>query len=811
MGRQRRKPGSKFPRLVWALAVIGLGAGALTHGLELHALNHIREERLRMKRVDAKALASLRALQTGCERVLQDLEAHFQDEIDVGKSDSNPVSILEGLSAQCEADLSELSIGPAPSSGECRTMREAIAALGRTHASIKDYMRDKRVVDAKLNTVWGQVESVLVDMQEATQKLDGRRRLRQEVLIRHFRDAQAVDSHAIASELVNVMGTTGNFRFVLSELSDLEILAQRLHATTNADRLVSLKDNQMRQSLNRLRRAAARADELGGANLSTHVDKIQDAVFGEGAHDDPAHQTLVVGANGLYSLRQRAIELKHRRSQLRHELVENGNACLTAERQLDRKLFGAINRSAIQAESTLEDAWNDALAAGVIVFGSFLLLSWKVAKLGRKAELDLQSRNQTLIETMKHLKVATHDAQAASRAKSEFLANMSHEIRTPMTAILGFADSLLDPTLSESERADSIQIIRRNGTHLLEIINDILDMSKIEAGKLEIEIIDTRPAQIVEEVSSLMQPRAVDKGISISVRYNTPIPERIHSDPTRLRQILLNLVGNAVKFTKIGGVRLHVAYDADAGTITFRVIDTGLGMTEEQVKAIARFDAFRQADGSTTRRYGGTGLGLRISNSLARMLGGGIDIQSQPGRGTTFTLTVATGEIDNAVMIHPECTPDYFTSAPIDSGEADSAHTHDAPLERLRILLAEDGPDNQKLISHHLRKAGANVTIANNGRVAVEFVEKAVGDHAFHVVLMDMQMPELDGYAATRQLRRLGCDLPIIALTAHAMSGDRDKCIKAGCADYLTKPIDKSELIRKCQEWAHERIHAACC
>jgi len=398
------------------------------------------------------------------------------------------------------------------------------------------------------------------------------------------------------------------------------------------------------------------------------------------------------------------------------------------------------------------------------------------------------------------------EAEAASDAKSEFLANMSHEIRTPMTAILGYADLLGDEDGLASDReqaADAIRTIRNNAQHLLTVINDILDMSKIEAGQVAIERIDTSPARIVQEVASLMRPRAEGKGIDLQVRYETPIPTVMQSDPTRLRQILLNLVGNALKFTEVGHVAIRVACDPAAETVRIRVEDTGIGLTPEQVETIGRFEAFAQADGSTTRRFGGTGLGLRISNALAEMLGGGITVAGTPGRGSTFTVTVATGNVADVAMASPAeaAAPVVLVERPGPPARRDALPTDDSRrLEGVRILLAEDGPDNQRLICFHLRKAGAEVTVAENGRIAAEAVEQA--EDGFDVVLMDMQMPELDGYAATRRLRRAGTQLPILALTAHAMQGDRGRCIDAGCDEYLTKPIDSARLVAACDQWA---------
>lgn len=427
----------------------------------------------------------------------------------------------------------------------------------------------------------------------------------------------------------------------------------------------------------------------------------------------------------------------------------------------------------------------------------------ELAQRREQLEEQVAQRTETLELTMHQLDEARRFAEEASKSKSEFLANMSHEIRTPMTAILGYADLLDGGFASDPQQAsDAVRTIQSNANHLLTVINDILDVSKIEAGQMAVEAIATDPIQIVQEVVPLVGARAKGKGIHVLAQLDSPVPEHIHSDPTRLRQILLNLVGNAIKFTEVGSVTIHISCDPPAQQMQLRVVDTGIGMSPEQCEVISRFEAFSQADASTTRKFGGTGLGLRISNALAQMLGGGIEVASVEGQGSTFTATIATGDLTGVAMLQPE---DALASGPDKPAQITQAARKPAaklPLKGLRVLLAEDGPDNQRLIRFHLNKAGAEVIVCENGLIAAQTLENANEDALPDVVLMDMQMPELDGYSATQRLRDGGLTLPIIALTAHAMEGDRRKCLEAGCVDYLTKPIDKRALIQACLSWS---------
>jgi signal transduction histidine kinase len=420
---------------------------------------------------------------------------------------------------------------------------------------------------------------------------------------------------------------------------------------------------------------------------------------------------------------------------------------------------------------------------------AMLLFTIKWIKSVRLRSREAAEATQRRIESM----------QAATRAKSDFLANMSHEIRTPMTAIVGYAEILTDPRQSALERANCVQVIRRNGDHLLSIVNDILDLSKIEAGKMTVEHIPCSPVQILHEVISLMQVKAAKAGLFIRTEYSFPFPRQIPSDPVRLRQVLLNLVGNSLKFTEQGGVTVAISFQpglGKRGELRVEVRDTGIGMTSDQLAGL--FQPFTQADTSVTRRFGGTGLGLSISRRLVDLLGGELSASSVPGGGSTFTLRLPTNPQADLELVHDERQIAIVSHMP-PSSSAECAALH------CRVLLAEDGQDNQRLICFHLRKAGVEVVVADNGRVAIDLAMAAGtlgGPPPFDLILMDMQMPEIDGYSATTVLRQRGYTRPIVALTAHAMEGDRDRCLTAGCDDYLTKPVDRSTLLGVCAQYS---------
>lgn len=382
----------------------------------------------------------------------------------------------------------------------------------------------------------------------------------------------------------------------------------------------------------------------------------------------------------------------------------------------------------------------------------------------------------------------TEAAQAATKAKSSFLANMSHEIRTPLTSIIGFSESILAGDLKDEEQEEALRLIIRSSHHLKRIINDILDLSKIEAGKMELEHVQVPLADLLYELEHLVKPQAREKGLDLQVHIKLPLPRIISTDPTRFKQIFINLLSNGIKFSKEGVVKLDVRFDRTKNLLTLEVEDSGIGMTEEQQRKL--FQAFSQGDASTTRKFGGTGLGLLISKELCSRLGGTISVQSMLGKGSIFTVNLP---VDTTLA--EDLTTDLSVTETI------SQSVTQTPSLTGKVLIIEDGIENQQILSLLLRKTGLQVTIQENGLLGLESVRR---EH-FDLILLDMHMPVMDGLTAAPLIREAGYAGPLVALTAYSTQESIQASLKAGCSDFLAKPFERSIFMSRLAHWLGQK------
>ena len=446
------------------------------------------------------------------------------------------------------------------------------------------------------------------------------------------------------------------------------------------------------------------------------------------------------------------------------------------QRQLLKLLDQFVDLQKQYGKSQVAGAQQEFQSTILLMVAVIVLLLLVGSVIAKRVTHLVTNKNSELAAKNKELEAAWFEAANATHAKSKFLASMSHEIRTPLTSIIGFAETLSEHNQDPEDLSHAAESIKRSGNHLYQIINDVLDISKIEAGQIELEMIEASPTIIVSEVTAMMEEKIKKKGLKFRSNFYFPLPKVIVTDPTRLRQILLNLLGNAVKFTHEGIICINTYYLPDERQMKFEISDTGIGMPPDGIAKV--FEPFSQAEKSTTRRFGGTGLGLSISKQLAEKMGGDIVCSSGQGVGSTFTTTISIGNILEPQLI--------YETDDLSELQVSTVAKTDRKQLKGKVLLAEDTIENQKLIALHMRKAGIEVTVVDDGKQAVE----TALERDFDLILMDMQMPVLGGLDATRQLRQEGYVKPIVALTANTSQSDKELCLEAGADAFLSKPID---------------------
>ncbi len=749
--------------MVWLLVFVSVLAGVGTLALIGWSLSTLRTERATLLQTEAQFAQISNRLQQRADRGIQSIELLLS-----GGNDAQMGTVaIQGLRQQIKEHHSRIV------DHTVRKILEDFAVVAtrlqnlfdRTQSWSTGYQETLR--DQHEQRTLQETRQYLQQLREHIQTSEGRRRLFEALAMRRWQRASGEEASTLARNLLKeqLRSKRAELRNIETELADLARLVEVLAGERQLDHLMDLKDNKLKPSIDRLDRMLTvfvEVDQSSGSLDTNLLNLFSASLFGKGFIFDEAHQTVRLGDGGLFRLQEKRLTLKQERVSIQKEL-----AALNQTMQQVQVAFVETARERAQSvtsqfEATLSKDWQTLLAIGFLCGAIFLVLAITIT--------------QGIRRQVQALENARQEAESAAKVKAEFLATMSHEIRTPMNGVIGMTGLLLETRLTEQQQQFA-ETVRYSGEALLAIINDILDFSKIEAGKLELEIIDFDLRMAIEETLELLAEKAGEKHLELVSLVSANVPTALRGDPGRLRQVFMNLVSNAIKFTEYGEVSVRVQREEETEEsvlIRVEVCDTGIGMPIDVQQKL--FHPFTQADSSTTRKFGGTGLGLAISKQLVEQMGGQIGVESIPGEGSTFWLTVC---------LHKQ---PHRSDIPVVS---------DTSLQDLKVCGVDDHPTNRRLLDQYFADWGLSGTTVETPAEGLAILRQAVEQgKSYDIAILDMEMPGMDGLDLARAIKAdsLIADVRLVLLTSLGRRGDATAAMDAGFDAYLTKPIRKGQL-----------------